>query len=53
VSQRGSVRTLWLRHQRSQSRNGHVGKHYAELTASYVEGGKFKKEEYSKHQAAK
>ena len=28
-------------------------KHYAELNASYVEGGKFKKEEYAKHQAAK
>jgi hypothetical protein len=28
-------------------------KHYTELNASYVEGGKFKKEEYSKHQAAK
>jgi len=28
-------------------------KHYAELNSSYVEGGKFKKEEYAKHQAAK
>ena len=28
-------------------------KHYAELNASYVEGGKFKQEEYTKHQAAK
>ena len=28
-------------------------KHYAELNASYVEAGKFKKEDYSKHQAAK
>jgi NAD-dependent dihydropyrimidine dehydrogenase PreA subunit len=28
-------------------------RHYAELNASYVEGGKFKKEEYTKHQAAK
>jgi hypothetical protein len=27
-------------------------KHYAELNASYVEGGKFKKEEYAKHEAA-
>lgn len=26
---------------------------YAELNASYVEGGKFKQEEYAKHQAAK
>jgi ferredoxin len=26
---------------------------YAELNASYVEGGKFKKEEYAKHQTAK
>jgi len=28
-------------------------KHYAELNSSYVEGGKFKNEEYAKHQAAK
>jgi NAD-dependent dihydropyrimidine dehydrogenase PreA subunit len=29
-------------------------KHYAELNSSYVEGGKFKQEEYAKHhQAAK
>jgi Fe-S-cluster-containing hydrogenase component 2 len=28
-------------------------KHYAQLNASYVEGGKFKKEEYAKHQAVK
>ncbi len=28
-------------------------KNYAELNASYVEGGKFKKEEYAKHQTAK
>jgi hypothetical protein len=27
--------------------------HYAELNPSYVEGGKFKKEEFAKHQAAK
>ena len=26
---------------------------YAELNASYVEGGTFKKEEYAKHQTAK
>jgi NAD-dependent dihydropyrimidine dehydrogenase PreA subunit len=28
-------------------------KHYAELNVGYVEGGKFKKEEYAKQQAAK
>ena len=28
-------------------------KHYAELNASYVEGGKFKPDQYAKHQAAK
>ena len=28
-------------------------RHYAELNSSYVEGGKFKNEEYAKHQAAK
>jgi len=28
-------------------------KHYAEFNASYVEGGKFKPDQYAKHQAAK
>jgi hypothetical protein len=27
-------------------------KHYAELNASYVQGGKFRPEEFAKHQAA-